>query len=127
MGRLVQILFLLMLACPKIHGQSAYDYSRIAMYSGLAWDLTTTVAIKNPEANPILGQHPVRQVAVSSGLTVLSDLLMHHLQKQGHKKLATVFDFTVGAMHFGAGVWNLRAIPNSNQIGIQVPFRSPGH
>ena len=122
MSRLVKTLLSLMLICPEIHGQSTYDYSRITMYSGLVWDLTTTVAIRAPEANPILGQHPVRQVAVSTGLTVLSDLLTHYLQKQGHEKLATVFDFTVGSIHFGAGIWNLRTIPNSNQIGIQNPL-----
>jgi hypothetical protein len=122
MSRLGKILLSLMLICPEIHGQSTYDYSRITMYSGLAWDLTTTVAIKAPEANPILGQHPVRQVAISTGLTVVSDLLTHYLQKQGHEKLATVFDFTVGSIHFGAGMWNLRTIPNSNQIGIQTPL-----
>jgi hypothetical protein len=127
MDRLVKALFFVMLICPEIHGQGTYDYSRITMYSGLAWDLTTTVAIKYPEANPILGQHPVRQVAVSSGLTILSDVLTHHLQKQGHERLATIFDFVVGSIHFGAGLWNIRTIPNSNQIAIQQTGRLNGH
>src|SRR5689334_13194260 len=99
-GRLAKAALFLMLICPEIHGQSTYDYSRITMYSGLAWDLTTTVSIKCPEANPILGQHPVRQVVISSGLTILSDVLTHHLKNQGHERLATIFDFVVGSIHF---------------------------
>jgi hypothetical protein len=127
MDRLAKAVFFVMLISPEIHGQGTYDYSRITMYSGLAWDLTTTVAIKYPEANPILGQHPVRQVVVSSGLTILSDVLTHHLQKQGHQKLATIFDFVVGSIHFGAGLWNVTSIPNSNQIAIQQAGRLNAH
>lgn len=112
MARLVAFVCL-MLLCPTLQAQRVYDYSRLTLYSGLAFDLTTTVRIKQPEANPVLGQHPVRQVAFSSGLTVASDLLTHHLKRQGHTKLATIFNYTVGSIHIGAGVWNIQTAPRT--------------
>jgi hypothetical protein len=73
--------------------------AKILLWSLMAFDLATTFH-RGPElreANPLLGQHPVRQASVMIGLTALTDW------KGGPKtKLATA------AIHGVAGAWNLR-------------------
>lgn len=98
-------LLALVLAC---HGQpKSLQASRAAMYGALGADLATTFAIKAPEANPALGQHPGRQAVTAVGLTVLSDVLTYQL-KDEHPKLVTTFNFVVTGVHGGAVVWNIK-------------------
>lgn len=89
----------------------AYDASRVALYSGAAFDLTTTVAIKGHEADPVATQAPVAQVAIIGGLVVISDSLTRDLKKRGHTKAATVINFVSGSVHFAAGTWNIKNGP----------------
>ena len=90
---------------------SPYNLSRVALYSGAVFDITTTVAIRNvPEANPVIGQQPVRQIAMVGGLTVISDSLSRELKKDGHPKAATIINFITGSVHFGAGIWNIKDV-----------------
>ncbi len=113
---------LLLLAIPvELQAQSnseqsngkAYDASRIALYSSTAFDITTTERVLRAggrELNPIAGQNPYRRNAIVIGSTVAADLLTRWLRKKGSPRLATVLNFTISGLHFGAGIHNARQL-----------------
>jgi len=89
-----------------------YLASRIALYSGTGFDLTTTeVGIHRgfQEANPILGQNRIQRNGVMIGTVVLTDVMTRRLRPT-HPKLATVLNGVIGGLHFSAGGWNLQQI-----------------
>lgn len=103
-------LILTILFAIPLHAQQD-RISRITLYSGLAFDLGTTEAARRAgyqEANPILGQNPYRRIATATGLTVGTDWLIQRYIRPEHPKLARVLNFTIGSVHIGAGVWNLK-------------------
>jgi hypothetical protein len=91
-----------------------YTASRVALYSSLALDIATTERVLRNggrELNPLLGQNPYRRNATAIGLTLAGDLLgTRWLRKNGHPKLATVTNFVLSGLHFGAGIHNARQL-----------------
>ena len=112
--RTIVILILLTTTVPGMQAQSIYSSSRIALYSGLTFDLISTeVALRAGarESNPILGQNPYRRVGIATGITVATDLWTRRLKLDGHPKLATVVNAVAGGIHFSAGAWNIHVMP----------------
>ena len=108
-------LLILLAATPiTMQAQSAYNASRITLYSGLTFDLISTEAALRTgarETNPILGQNPYRRVGIATGITVATDLWTRRLKLDGHPKLATVVNAVAGGIHFSAGAWNIHVMP----------------
>lgn len=87
-----------------------YTESRITLYGAAAFDIVTTeMVMRNGgrELNPIAGQNFARRTGVAVGTAVLADFLTNRLRRTGHPKLATVCNFVVGGIRFGAGTHNL--------------------
>lgn len=102
------IVFAACLTCaPRHDNDRAYEASLVTMYAGAAFDSATTVALKGIEGNPVLSQSHSREVVAVAGLTALSDVLTHYLQKSGHRRAATVMNFVTGGTHVAAGSWNI--------------------
>lgn len=91
------------------HQDRAYNASRLALYSGAAFDTVTTVVLPGRESNPILGQDHARLAVAEVGLTAVSTWATRSLDKSGHRKAATVMNFVTGSFHFAAGSWNIHA------------------
>jgi hypothetical protein len=101
------LLFLLAFSC-HLQAQSLESTSRAILYGGLGYDLGTTAQFLkrgDREGNPLLGQHPARITAVSSGLTVFSDWV---LTKTGKPKVASIVRIVLGSLHFSVGISNSR-------------------
>jgi hypothetical protein len=109
--RILATVAMITLCATSVAGQDAiYEASRIVLYSGLAFDLGTTEQnMRNGfiEGNPILGQNVYRRFAIATGATVGTDFLTKWLYKD-HPRAAKIINFTVGGLHYGAGVYNVR-------------------
>lgn len=100
------VLLIAAMAIP-LHGQD-----RIVLYAGTIADLASTeyaISRGYREANPILGQNRLRRIGTATAVTVATDLLFHKFVAPRHPKIARVFNFSVGFVHFGATGWNLSA------------------
>jgi len=107
----MRILLISLLIPVTFHSQSLYNISRIVHVSGAAFDVGTTLRANQStkELNPILGQQPVRQALVVSGLTLAVDRLTHSI-KDEHPRIAAVINLAAGSLHIAAGSWNIGVI-----------------
>jgi len=105
------LIVIALLASQEAHAQELHSLSRIALYSGLAFDLGTTEAnlrMGYREANPLLGQNPYQRTGIVIGSAVVVDMSSRWLRRNGHPRLAVALNLFGGCVHFGAGAWNLR-------------------
>ena len=110
----IAILILLTAVSTDVLAQSTYSASRIALYSGLTFDLISTEAALRAgarESNPILGQNPYRRIGIAAGITVATDMWTRRLRRGGHPKLASIVNAVAGGIHFSAGAWNVHVLP----------------
>lgn len=78
---------------------------------GTLADLFTTLSVINSnsghEANPILGESPVRIIAVKSALLLPQLLAEHHLAKHGHPKAAMWLGIALGGLGTAMAIHNM--------------------
>jgi hypothetical protein len=78
---------------------------------GTLADLFTTLSVINSssghEANPILGDSPVRIIAVKSALLLPQLLAERHLAKHGHPKAAMWLGIALGGLGTAMAVHNM--------------------
>lgn len=119
-------LIVLIAISATVHAQSLYTPSRLALYSGLAFDLGTSEygsRVGATEGNPILGDNRAKRIPLAIGLTIATDLLTRSM-KRDHPRIATVCNFIVGSVHVGAGVWNLKvARPPEPKLPAVISFK----
>ncbi len=89
----------------------AQTLPRAILYGGTAFDVGSTwngVHHGLRESNPIVGQHPARQVGVVVGSVIAIDWLAAVLERDGHGRQGKWLRAAVGVGHVVVGIWNLR-------------------
>ena len=82
-----------------------------ALAGGQAADILSTIYAKQHgarEGNPLLGNFGPKDIALKAGLTLPMILLMRHLDKTGHDKLAKWLGYGSGAALGGVAANNIR-------------------
>ena len=105
---MTKILLLLILAS-AVQAQSLYRISVASAIAASAADLATSMQPGRIELNPLLatdGRLQAKGAAVKSALTAVMLVASWQLYRHGHRRAATILNFT------GAGAWGAVAAQN---------------
>ena len=109
MKRILMIMILAVAAAAPSHAQSLHTWSRITLFGGTAFDLTTTQIALNRgfrEFNPLAGQNHAVRNGVSVGITFALDEVGNREYKRSGSKTATIANFTLGLLRAALGTRN---------------------